>query len=397
MGSADINLYAKFTDNKYTVKFVNYDNTELTTLNDVAHGNVVTFEGTTPTKPSDVGNNYTFIGWDKNITTPIVGNTTFIVQYESSVRQYTLDFIVDGTTYNKITNDYQSPIVNPANPTKSGFTFAYWNLDSDETTAATLPVKMPGENRTYTAKRNINKHSVTYIGDTTTTLNNVEYGSVVNLDPITKTGYTFGGWYKEAAFTTEVTSMTMPDNDLTLYAKLTINSYSLTYKYKDVSGTLQTLETTNLSYDASIDLSEKSVTGYSFQGWYLDETLTRNVTTIKMPASNTVLYGKYIKQYTLTFMNGTEQLSTTTVDSGNKATYSGSTPAKDSTTELVYTFTGWDKDISTLAITSDTTFNAQFTSSARKYTITFANANNGANVTKDVAYGKLPTHDGTST
>ncbi|MCB9499113.1 MAG: hypothetical protein H6689_01040 [Erysipelotrichaceae bacterium] len=67
-------------------------------------------------------------------------------------------------------------------------------------------------------------------------------------------------------------------------------------------------------------------------------------------------------------MNGTEQLSTTTVDSGNKTTYSGSTPAKDSTTKLVYTFNGWDKDISTLAITSDTTFNAQFTSSARKYT-----------------------------
>lgn len=109
-------------------------------------------------------------------------------------------------------------------------------------------------------------------------------------------GKTFVGWYKESTFTTEVTSMTMPDNDLTLYAKFMINSYSLTYKYIEVDKILQTLETTNLSYDASIDLSKKSVSSYSFKGWYTDEALTQKVTTMKMPASNTVLYGKYVKQ-----------------------------------------------------------------------------------------------------
>ncbi len=397
MVDEDINLYAKFTDNKYIVKFLNYNNTEISTINDVAYGSTVTFTGSTPTKPSDTGNDYTFSGWDEDITSPIFGNTTFIAQFNSSIRQYTMNFVVDGTTYKTIINDYQSPIVDPTTPTKTGYTFAYWYLGDDDSIAATLPVTMPGENRTYTAKWNANKHSVTYIGDTTTTLENVEYGTSINLDPLTKTGYTFDGWYKEAAYTNKVTSMTMPDNNITLYAKFTINSHSLIYKYKDINGTLQTIETTNLNYNASIDLTEKSVTGYSFKGWYTDEALTQNVTTMNMPDLNTILYGKYVKQYTVTFNNGTETLATETVDSGELATYTGATPSKASTTELVYTFDGWDKDLNTLQITADTVFTAKFSSSVRKYTITFANANNGENVTKDVPYGTLPTYDGVPT
>jgi uncharacterized repeat protein (TIGR02543 family) len=543
MQDSDYNLYAKFTDNVYTVSFVNYDDTILSTINNLSYGDTITYTGATPTRPSTIGSNYTFTGWDNDITSEITGDTTFKAQYSEEIRQYSLSFMVDGVLYKKIINDYQSPIVDPIEPTKTGYTFAYWYLGSDDSIAATLPPSMPGENRTYTAKWTPISYSVkfnnydgselqsgvadydtyaTYSGETPTkpadaeytytfsgwdndptatkitgnTVFTAQFSSVKNqysftfvldngdsdviytrdygtatptITSPTKTGYTFAYWYtsdpatsvpvpgtitSNVTFTAKWTinshsvnyhngsvlaqasktcdyganvdltldplvtgktlegwytdsslsaaskvsaPLVMGDADLDLYGKFTTNSYSLVYKYKDALGTPQTLSSTTALYDSSVDLSEQPVTGYVFHGWFLEEGLVHAVSTLAMPASDTVLYGKYVKQYTVLFKNGTDTLETDTVESGNTTTYDGATPTKASDAQYTYTFTGWDSDPSTTIITADTTFTAQFSSTLRSYTITFANANNGESVTKDVDYGTTPTYTGTPT
>ena len=57
-----------------------------------------------------------------------------------------------------------------------------------------------------------------------------DYATTVleSTDP-TREGYTFGGWYADAEFTTAHTFTTMPAEDITVYAKWNINSYTLTY------------------------------------------------------------------------------------------------------------------------------------------------------------------------
>ncbi len=52
----------------FTVTWKNYDGTILETDKDVKKGTIPTYDGTTPTKPSDTEFTYAFKGWDPEIT-----------------------------------------------------------------------------------------------------------------------------------------------------------------------------------------------------------------------------------------------------------------------------------------------------------------------------------------
>jgi len=81
-----------------------------------------------------------------------------------------------------------------------------------------------------------------------------------------RTGYTFGGWYKEAECQNKwdfanntVTSA------VTLYAKWTINSYTVTFKDYD-GKTIGDVQTVNYGENAAAPVAPKR-TGYVFAGW----------------------------------------------------------------------------------------------------------------------------------
>ncbi len=100
---------------------------------------------------------------------------------------------------------------------------------------------------------------------------------------------------------------------------------------------------------------------------------------------------------TATFNNwdGTELYKNTNVTSGTTPTYGGSTPTKPSTQTVsevtTYTFTGWSPTLG--AITTSTTYTAQFSSSTspRQYTIRFL-MDDGSTViqSSNVNYGGTP-------
>ena len=79
------------------------------------------------------------------------------------------------------------------------------------------------------------------------------------------TGYTFGGWYKEAACTNAWNWSTKITSDTTLYAKWTPITYTISYNLNSgsVSGnpTSYTIESNNFT------LKNPTRTGYIFQGW----------------------------------------------------------------------------------------------------------------------------------
>ena len=62
------------------------------------------------------------------------------------------------------------------------------------------------------------------------------------------------------------------------------------------------------------------------------------------------------------------------------------------TESTVYTFTGWDAEI--VAVTGEATYTAQFSESAREYTIIFANEDGTPLQTSDWAYGETPEYTG---
>lgn len=125
-----------------------------------------------------------------------------------------------------------------------------------------------------------------------------------------KTGYTFGGWYKEAAFTNAVASPITAakleevfgeGTSITLYAKWTPVTYTITYHNMDnITNTNPTSYTVETN---TITLTAPEKTGHDFGGWYSDSAFTTAVTEIAQGSTeNKELYAKWTpKTYMITY------------------------------------------------------------------------------------------------
>lgn len=106
------------------------------------------------TAPSDpTRTGYTFSWWDMDFTN-ITGTKTITSQY--TINQYGITFNSDGwTPITPIIGDYNSAITAPTNPTKTGYTFAGWS--------PVLPTTIPATNTTVTAQWTINYYTLSYV------------------------------------------------------------------------------------------------------------------------------------------------------------------------------------------------------------------------------------------
>ena len=97
-------------------------------------------------------------------------------------------------------------------------------------------------------------------------------------------------------------------------------------------------------------------------------------------------------QHTIKFVNydGTI-LQSGKWNTGIIPTYTGATPTKPSTPQNTYTFKGWNPEI--VPATSDATYTATYTSTLRKYTITFKDEDGSVLCSEQWNYGTMPSCD----
>ena len=135
--ATDLTLTAKWQINRYTITFDTAGGSEVAPITQ-DYGTTIT----APANPAKTG--YTFAGWDKTIpTTMPAGDMTITARWQ--VNQYTITFKPEnGGQDIVIKQDYGTAITAPANPTKTGYTFAGWDK--------TIPTTMPAENMTITAR-----------------------------------------------------------------------------------------------------------------------------------------------------------------------------------------------------------------------------------------------------
>lgn len=99
-----------------------------------------------PADPTKEG--YTFIGWyngesEWDFETPVTADLTLTAKWQ--LNRYTITFdTAGGSEVPSITQDYGTAIIAPANPTKTGYTFAGWDK--------TIPSTMPAGDMTITAR-----------------------------------------------------------------------------------------------------------------------------------------------------------------------------------------------------------------------------------------------------
>ena len=166
-----------------------------------------------PDNPTKEG--HTFIGWyngesEWDFEAPVT--TGLILTAKWQVNQYTITFKPEnGGQDIVIKQDYGTAITAPANPTKTGYTFAGWDK--------TIPTTMPAGNMTITAQWQVNQYTITFKPENggEDIVITQDYGTAITApaNP-TKTGYTFADWDKTIP-------TTMPAGDMTITARWTEN------------------------------------------------------------------------------------------------------------------------------------------------------------------------------
>ena len=192
-------------------------------------------------------------------------------------------------------------------------------------------------------------------------------------------GYSFGGWYTEAACTNEFSdTTTVLMSDLYLYAKWIPNPYTVTWKIsEDAEDSLDTQAVNYNGYptkdpkDQASKASDAQYT-YEFAGWKLAgtaDTALVDPTTIAVVKDVTYIavFKPITRQYTVTYyIDGKKQ--------GDEETYNYGTRVKirDNAVKEGHTFSGWkigNEAAKEFNIKSNVIIQGFFTQNTQHYTI----------------------------
>jgi uncharacterized repeat protein (TIGR02543 family) len=379
----DITLYAKFTIDTYTITFDSDGGSLVSPITQDFNTAI-----TNPINPTRIG--YTFTGWDISIPTLMPAlNTTIKAVW--SINSYTITFDSDGgSVVSPMTQDFNTAITNPSNPTRDGYTFTGWNIS--------IPTLMPASNTTIKALWSLNTYTITYNLDSGINGNNPDTYTITS-DTITlldasKVGYTFTGWFNQEVGGSEVDTISSGSfGNVSLYARFSADVFNVTYNLD--SGMNGNNPETYTIEDDVMTLLPANKTGYTFNGWYSEALYTTLVSQIiPTEIKDITLYARFtINSYTITFDSDGGSIVSPISQDFNTAITNPSNP-----TRVGYTFTGWDISIPTLMPAINTTIKALW--SVNSYTITF-DANGGSellSITQDfgssIEFNEIHVKDG---
>jgi uncharacterized repeat protein (TIGR02543 family) len=354
MPAQNITLYAKWTVNQYTITFNSNGGSAVTAITQ-NFGTTVT----APTAPTREG--YTFDGWFSNaeltsaytFTTMPAQNITLYAKW--AVNQYTITFNSNGgSAVTAITQNFGTVVLAPTAPTREGYTFDGWFSNTELTTAYAFTT-ISAQNITLYAKWIVNQYTITFNsnGGSAVTAITQNFGSAVTAPTApTREGYTFDGWFSNTELTTAYAFTTISAQNITLYAKWTVNQYTITFNSN--GGSAVAVITQNFG-SAVTAPTAPTREGYTFDGWFSNAELTTAYAFTTMPALNITLYAKWtVNQYTITFnSNGGSAVTAITQNFGSAVT------APTAPTREGYTFDGWFSNTELTTAYAFTTMPAQ--------------------------------------
>ena len=207
--------------NKYTIKWVNWDGSEVRTDTEVPYGTELEVPED-PTREADAQYTYTFKSWTPEVKA-VTGNAVYTAVYEKTVNKYTVTWKNDdGSVLRTDKNvEYGKMPSYGANPTKAAdaqytYTFKDWTPEVKTVTGdATYQATYTKEANTYTLTYDLDG------GEWTEATNEFPYEYKATVEVVktvpTREGYKFSGWRSEEV-TIENDAFTMPAKDVVLKA-----------------------------------------------------------------------------------------------------------------------------------------------------------------------------------
>ena len=435
----DITYYAQWSINSYTLTFNPNGGTVTPTSKNLEYNSVY---GTlpTPTRASDAQYTYTFAGWYTAATggtqvtaaTKMAAKDTIVyAHWTSNIRSYTVSY---QTTYGTLNKTSQSVAYNskgsctltmPDNTAKFTYTFVGWYTAANgggTKVGSELTLETPAIKGTVTYYAYVTRSTKSYThsfnangGGTVSpaTITKAYNTALGTLPTVSRTGYTFVGWFDTSAASggTQATTATKVTGTKTWYARWSINSYTFTFDKN--GGNTPSTTTITKEYNTAVGTlptctrNANNTYTYAFAGWFDTSASSggTQLTTNTKVISNKTWYARWTptyKNYTVTW-NGN---GGTPSKSSSSFHYNDALGTLPTATRTGYIFKGWSTSKTgtvnvntTTKVTANVTYYAVWT--INSYTWTF-DANGGTgNTTKTLNYNAtlstLPTASRNST
>ena len=359
----DIDLYAVYEINKYTVTYIN-EGIEYH-KETAEYGSVVT-SIQDPTKEG-----YTFIGWynenNEKVIHPITVTEDITLHSKYEINTYTVSFYHNNEKYveDQKVNYGESAVKPSTDPTKEDYNFSGWvikgtNNKYDFTSKVTKNIELESS---FTVKPT---YTVTYkIGNEVILTENVIEGhKVTSKEAPYKKGYLFDKWYSDEGLTIENNFDEKIMNNKTIYGKYNENKHTVTYINE---GTTYYTEEVLDSFTAKGPNTNPSKIGYTFKYFSKDKKVAFDYNS--EITEDITLYAVYeINKYTVTYINeGSEYHK-------EELTYGSKHEKIEDPFKTGYTFIGWyneneEKVEYPITVTKDITLHSKY--EINKYTVTF--------------------------
>lgn len=435
----DITYYAQWSINSYTLTFNPNGGTVTPTSKNLEYNSAY---GTlpTPTRASNAQYTYTFAGWytaatggtQVTATTKMAAkDTTVYAHWTSNTRSYTVSY---QTTYGTLNKTSQSVAYNskgsctltmPDNTAEFTYTFVGWYTAANgggTKVGSELTLETPAIKGTVTYYAYVTRSTKSYThtfnangGGTVSpaTITKAYNTALGTLPTVSRTGYTFVGWFDTSAASggTQATTATKVTGTKTWYARWSINSYTFTFDKN--GGNTPSTTTITKEYNTAIGTlptctrNADNTYTYAFAGWFDTSASSggTQLTTSTKVISNKTWYARWTptyKNYTVTWdgNGGTPSKSSSSFH------YNDALGTLPTATRTGYTFKGWSTSktgtvnvSTTTKVTANVTYYAVWT--INSYTWTF-DANGGTgDTTKTLNYNAtlstLPTASRAST
>ncbi len=407
----NVTYTAKFDEviNTYTVVWYDANGDEIERDENVAHGEKPQFNLSEPTKPSEGGKAYQFVGW---ATIPnadmaeglveVTRNLNLYPVFTTNTETYTVTWKVEGVVV-EIDNNVlygTPPSYDGPTPTKAGnaqfsYEFDCWSPDSNRGVT---------EDVTFVAqfKEITESYDVTWVNGDGEILKTeqVAYGETPSYsgDIPTKNKTPQFTFTFNNTWSPEITSV-KGDVIYTAQFNFTVNKYWITWKNYD--GSL--LDSQEMEYGQPITYpnSQSPIRpdtdqySYEFAGW----TPSIDGATVTDNATFTATYTEVTKVYTINWVDeeGNQLAAPSKLEYG--AEINAPTVSKDKTAEYSYTFKAWtlngEKIEAFGTVKENVTYVASFTATKNKYTVKWFKEDGKTLITEQqVEYGETPKYEG---
>jgi uncharacterized repeat protein (TIGR02543 family) len=401
----DHTLYAQWEINQYTITF---DSDGGTVVDPITQD-----YGTAITAPSDpTREGYTFKGWDQAHTDYHAGGIqTITAQWTAD--EYSIIYNLDnGTNHAENPAKYtiETETITLKVATKIGYTFEGWYDAETDGNKVTQIEKGSIGDKIFYAYWTADKYTISFDangGDTPSSESKqVTYDKTYgDLSTVTRTGYTFQGWFTEAAGGVEVTAETTvaTANDHTLYAQWEINTYKVTFSAGANGSLTAEVDETSITSGTNVEHFKKVIfiatpsTGYQVKAWKVNNEVvagetgvTYTIASLEGAVTVTVEFEKI--SYTLTYNAGDN--GSITGDSSQSVKYGENGSEVTAVPNDGYHFVKWSDDVETAErtdtnVTADITVTAEF--AINEYTVTFKDHDGTELKTQKVEHGRAAT------